>query len=146
MTSQKRCITTPTGGHACDATAASSWGSATSPDWRPGTTTECSAWLLIVQVLDKLLVQLRNSHMPQPLVHMLFRQLFSFINVVLINQVLLSRDSCTRSVGEYVNKGLAQVRAVSGLVLAMQMLLCELQATSSIILNIIFGCDALHRP
>jgi hypothetical protein len=39
----------------------------------------------------------------------LFRQLFAFINVQLFNQLLLRRECCSFSNGEYVKTGLAQV-------------------------------------
>ncbi len=41
----------------------------------------------------------------------LFRQLFSFINVQLFNQLLLRRECCSFSNGEYVKTGLGQVEA-----------------------------------
>jgi len=40
----------------------------------------------------------------------LFRQLFSFMNVQLFNQLLLRRECCSFSNGEYVKTGLLQVR------------------------------------
>jgi hypothetical protein len=40
----------------------------------------------------------------------LFKQLFSFVNVQLFNQLLLRRECCSFSNGEYVKTGLAQVR------------------------------------
>jgi hypothetical protein len=46
---------------------------------------------------------------PKPLVQALFKQLFSFVNVQLFNQLLLRRECCSFSNGEYVKTGLAQV-------------------------------------
>ncbi len=41
----------------------------------------------------------------------LFKQLFSFVNVQLFNQLLLRRECCSFSNGEYVKTGLAQVES-----------------------------------
>jgi myosin-5 len=43
-------------------------------------------------VFDELLVQLHVNHVPKPLVQALFKQLFSFLNVQLFNQLLWRRD------------------------------------------------------
>ena len=45
----------------------------------------------------------------------LFKQLFSFINVNLFNQLLLRRECCSFSNGEHVRTGLAQVRPLMSL-------------------------------
>lgn len=47
------------------------------------------------------------QHMLQ--VRKLFQQLFSFVNVQLFNQLLLRRECCSFSNGEYVKTGLAEV-------------------------------------
>jgi len=47
-------------------------------------------------------------------VQALFKQLFSFVNVQLFNQLLLRRECCSFSNGEYVKTGLAQVRRAPG--------------------------------
>jgi myosin-5 len=39
----------------------------------------------------------------------LFKQLFSFVNVQLFNQLLLRRECCSFSNGEYVKRGLAEL-------------------------------------
>lgn len=39
----------------------------------------------------------------------MFQQLFSFVNVQLFNQLLLRRECCSFSNGEYVKTGLAEV-------------------------------------
>jgi hypothetical protein len=53
-----------------------------------------------------------DNHVPKPLVQALFKQLFSFVNVQLFNQLLLRRECCSFSNGEYVKTGLAQVCAL----------------------------------
>ena len=47
--------------------------------------------------------------MPPFLVRKLFEQLFSFVNVQLFNQLLLRRECCSFSNGEYVKAGLSEV-------------------------------------
>ena len=41
----------------------------------------------------------------------MFKQLFSFINVNLFNQLLLRRECCSFSNGEHVRTGLTQVHS-----------------------------------
>ena len=60
-------------------------------------------------MLDVLLVTVKADNVPRALVQALFRQLFSFINVNLFNQLLLRRECCSFSNGEHVRTGLAQV-------------------------------------
>jgi myosin-5 len=60
-------------------------------------------------VFDELLATLRANHVPPFLVRKLFEQLFSFVNVQLFNQLLLRRECCSFSNGEYVKTGLAEV-------------------------------------
>ncbi|KAI8462592.1 MAG: hypothetical protein J3K34DRAFT_527632 [Monoraphidium minutum] len=67
------------------------------------------AWGEILAVLDALLEDVRAAYVPKPLVQALFRQLFAFVNVQLFNQLLLRRECCSFSNGEYVKTGLAQV-------------------------------------
>ena len=71
------------------------------------------SWSDILAVFDALLATLKDNHMPRSLVQALFRQLFSFVNVQLFNQLLLRRECCSFSNGEYVKTGLAQVRPLS---------------------------------
>lgn len=66
-------------------------------------------WSDILAVFDTLLVTVKENHVPRVLVQALFKQLFSFVNVQLFNQLLLRRECCSFSNGEYVKTGLAQV-------------------------------------
>ncbi len=66
-------------------------------------------WGHILSVFDALLDTLRRNHVPPFLVRKLFQQLFSFVNVQLFNQLLLRRECCSFSNGEYVKTGLAEV-------------------------------------
>ena len=63
----------------------------------------------IIYLNAGLLATLRQNHVPQFLVRKLFQQLFSFVNVQLFNQLLLRRECCSFSNGEYVKTGLAEV-------------------------------------
>ena len=60
-------------------------------------------------MLDRLLFVLKANHVPSFLMQMLFKQIFAFINVQLFNQLLLRRECCSFSNGEYVKTGLAEV-------------------------------------
>ncbi len=66
-------------------------------------------WGNILGVFDQLLATLQRNNVPQFLVKKLFLQLFSFVNVQLFNQLLLRRECCSFSNGEYVKTGLAEV-------------------------------------
>ncbi|CAL8460835.1 g366 [Coccomyxa elongata] len=75
----------------------------------PGSQMLSPHWGNILSVLDALLAQLKEAHVPAFLVRKLFQQLFSFVNVQLFNQLLLRRECCSFSNGEYVKTGLAEV-------------------------------------
>ena len=66
-------------------------------------------WSTILQVFETLLDTLKRNNVPAFLVRKLFQQLFSFVNVQLFNQLLLRRECCSFSNGEYVKTGLAEV-------------------------------------
>ncbi|KAL0034959.1 hypothetical protein WJX79_002631 [Trebouxia sp. C0005] len=66
-------------------------------------------WRNILDVFQALLATLRQNYVPPFLVRKLFQQLFSFVNVQLFNQLLLRRECCSFSNGEYVKTGLAEV-------------------------------------
>lgn len=70
-----------------------------------------------------------DNHVPKPLVQALFKQLFSFVNVQLFNQLLLRRECCSFSNGEYVKTGLAQVGTPSPITRADGICLCTCCAT-----------------
>ena len=66
-------------------------------------------WEEVLNILDRLLYVLKANHVPQFLVQMMFKQIFGFINTQLFNQLLLRRECCSFSNGEYVKTGLAEV-------------------------------------
>ncbi|CAL9162143.1 unnamed protein product [Musa hybrid cultivar] len=66
-------------------------------------------WQGIVKSLDSFLNTLKANHVPPFLVRKVFTQIFSFINVQLFNSLLLRRECCSFSNGEYVKAGLAEL-------------------------------------
>ncbi|KAI9118645.1 hypothetical protein K1719_010977 [Acacia pycnantha] len=66
-------------------------------------------WDNIIKFLDSLMSRLRGNHVPSFFVRKLVTQVFSFINITLFNSLLLRRECCTFSNGEYVKSGLAEL-------------------------------------
>ncbi|PSS10051.1 Myosin-12 like, partial [Actinidia chinensis var. chinensis] len=66
-------------------------------------------WQSIVNNLDHTLSILSENHVPCILVRKMFGQVFSFINVQLLNSLLLRRECCSFSNGEYVKAGLQEL-------------------------------------
>ncbi|THG19323.1 hypothetical protein TEA_028522 [Camellia sinensis var. sinensis] len=66
-------------------------------------------WQGIVKSLGIFLNSLKTNHVPPFLVRKVFTQIFSFINVQLFNSLLLRRECCSFSNGEYVKAGLAEL-------------------------------------
>ncbi|KAK6911356.1 IQ motif, EF-hand binding site [Dillenia turbinata] len=66
-------------------------------------------WQGIVKSLGNFLSTLKANHVPPFLVRKVFTQIFSFINVQLFNSLLLRRECCSFSNGEYVKAGLAEL-------------------------------------
>ncbi|XP_023898753.2 myosin-9 [Quercus suber] len=66
-------------------------------------------WQGIVKSLGNFLNTLKENHVPPFLVRKVFTQIFSFINVQLFNSLLLRRECCSFSNGEYVKAGLAEL-------------------------------------
>ncbi|PWA37044.1 myosin family protein [Artemisia annua] len=67
-------------------------------------------WQGIVKSLGDFLNTLKTNHVPPFLVRKIFTQIFSFINVQLFNSLLLRRECCSFSNGEYVKAGLAELK------------------------------------
>ncbi|CAH1446365.1 unnamed protein product [Lactuca virosa] len=67
-------------------------------------------WQGIVKSLGEFLNTLKTNHVPPFLVRKIFTQIFSFINVQLFNSLLLRRECCSFSNGEYVKAGLAELK------------------------------------
>ncbi|KAJ0725452.1 putative myosin ATPase [Helianthus annuus] len=66
-------------------------------------------WQGIVKSLGTFLNILKTNHVPPFLVRKVFTQIFSFVNVQLFNSLLLRRECCSFSNGEYVKAGLAEI-------------------------------------
>ncbi|CAH9093710.1 unnamed protein product [Cuscuta europaea] len=66
-------------------------------------------WQGIVKSLSNFLDMLKANHVPPFLVRKVFTQVFSFVNVQLFNSLLLRRECCSFSNGEYVKAGLAEL-------------------------------------
>ncbi|XP_028555703.1 myosin-9 [Dendrobium catenatum] len=74
-----------------------------------GLSTPIAHWQGIVRSLWSFLNTLKGNHVPPFLVRKVFTQIFSFINVQLFNSLLLRRECCSFSNGEYVKAGLAEL-------------------------------------
>jgi myosin-5 len=70
-----------------------------------------SHWRVMLDVLETLMSTMRANQVPQFLVRKFFTQIFQFINVQLFNSLLLRRECCSFSNGEYVKTGLAELEA-----------------------------------
>ncbi|GMI81364.1 MYOSIN XI I, MYOSIN XI-15 [Hibiscus trionum] len=68
-----------------------------------------SQWDSIIKFLDSLMDRLRENHVPSFFTRKLITQVFSFINISLFNSLLLRRECCSFSNGEYVKSGLAEL-------------------------------------
>ncbi|VFQ81338.1 unnamed protein product [Cuscuta campestris] len=66
-------------------------------------------WQSIVKRLDNYLKTMKANYVPPFLVRKVFTQMFSFINVQLFNSLLLRRECCSFSNGEYVKSGLGEL-------------------------------------
>ncbi|XP_043719718.1 myosin-6 isoform X1 [Telopea speciosissima] len=66
-------------------------------------------WQSIIETLNMLLSILKENFVPSVLVRKIYTQVFSYINVQLFNSLLLRRECCTFSNGEYVKAGLAEL-------------------------------------
>ncbi|KAI5059574.1 hypothetical protein GOP47_0025893 [Adiantum capillus-veneris] len=68
-----------------------------------------SHWHSIIKSLSNLLSTMRANHVSAFFVRKVFTQIFSYINVQLFNSLLLRRECCSFSNGEYVKAGLAEL-------------------------------------
>ncbi|KAF3446290.1 hypothetical protein FNV43_RR11469 [Rhamnella rubrinervis] len=71
-------------------------------------------WGRVVDNLNELLSILQEKFVPPVLVQKIFTQVFSYINVEVFNGLLLRRECCTFSNGEYVKSGLAELELWCG--------------------------------
>ncbi|KAK1426746.1 hypothetical protein QVD17_15425 [Tagetes erecta] len=66
-------------------------------------------WQGIIDCLNTLLMTLKENFVPPIIVQKIFTQIFSYVNVQLFNSLLLRRECCTFSNGDYVKAGLAEL-------------------------------------
>ncbi|XP_030962700.1 myosin-12-like [Quercus lobata] len=66
-------------------------------------------WQSIVNKLDHTLGLMSGNHVPSMITKKIFSQVFSFINVQLLNSLLLRRECCSFSNGEYLKAGLQEL-------------------------------------
>ncbi|XP_023639567.1 myosin-12 isoform X2 [Capsella rubella] len=66
-------------------------------------------WQNIVNKLEHTLTLLAENHVPSMITRKLFHQVFSYINVQLFNSLLLRRECCSVSNGEYLKMGLHEL-------------------------------------
>ncbi|KAK7352590.1 hypothetical protein VNO80_18014 [Phaseolus coccineus] len=66
-------------------------------------------WDNMIRFLDSFISRMRVNHVPSFFIRKLVTQLFSFINITLFNSLLLRRECCTFSNGEYIKSGLAEL-------------------------------------
>ncbi|KAG0499464.1 hypothetical protein HPP92_004155 [Vanilla planifolia] len=64
-------------------------------------------WDRIIKFLDSLMNRLQKNYVPSFFIRKLVTQVFSFINIQLFNSLLLRRECCTFTNGEYVKSGLS---------------------------------------
>ncbi|KAF8113427.1 hypothetical protein N665_0050s0077 [Sinapis alba] len=67
-------------------------------------------WKSIVQRLSSYLNLMKANNTPPFLIRKLITQIFSFINLQILNSVLLSQDYCSFGDGEYVESGLTALK------------------------------------
>ncbi|OIV92532.1 hypothetical protein TanjilG_02295 [Lupinus angustifolius] len=66
-------------------------------------------WKSIVNKLEHSLSTLSNNYVPSIITRKIFSQVFSFMNVQLFNSLLLRRECCSFSNGEYLKAGLHEL-------------------------------------
>ncbi|KAF3320202.1 myosin-6-like protein [Carex littledalei] len=70
-----------------------------------------SHWKSITDNLSDSYVILQENGIPAVLIERMMCQIFSFINIQLFNSILLRRECCTFSNGEYLKYGLSELQA-----------------------------------
>ncbi|XP_076928995.1 myosin-6-like, partial [Bidens hawaiensis] len=74
-----------------------------------GNTPPSMFWQNIIDALSAMLKTLEEYHVPTILDQKIFAQVFSYINVQLFNSLLLRRECCSFSHGEYLKSGLSEL-------------------------------------
>ena len=76
-----------------------------------GASASAASWRGMVATLASLLAALKTAAVPPLVVRAFFTQVFCFVNVQLFNSLLLRRECCSFSNGEYVKTGLSELEA-----------------------------------
>ncbi|KAK3423083.1 hypothetical protein EUGRSUZ_G03419 [Eucalyptus grandis] len=71
--------------------------------------TSNACWQSMSRKLDQYLSIISRNHVPPMITRKMYIQVFSFINVQLFNSLLLRRECCSFSNGEYLNTGLQEL-------------------------------------
>ncbi|GMI96152.1 myosin XI B, ARABIDOPSIS THALIANA MYOSIN XI B, MYOSIN XI-8, MYOSIN XI B [Hibiscus trionum] len=79
-----------------------------------GYTSPAHHWRAIIECLNMMLSILKENNVPPVFIQNIFTQTFAYINVQLFNSLLLRRECCTFSNGEYVKSGLAELELWCG--------------------------------
>lgn len=66
-----------------------------------------AGWMRILDILDRSAAAMALNNVPADLVSRFFVQIFCFINVQMFNTLLLRRECCSFSNGEYIKMGLS---------------------------------------
>ncbi|KAI4345961.1 hypothetical protein L6164_013044 [Bauhinia variegata] len=68
-----------------------------------------SSWHNVIDCLNRFFNTLKENYVSPVLMQKLFTQVFTYINVQLLNSLLQSPERCTFSNGEYIKSGLAEM-------------------------------------
>jgi myosin-5 len=66
-------------------------------------------WQSIIKCLNHTLETMNNNHVPPMIIRKTFNQAFAFMNVQLFNSLLLRRECCSFSNGEFLKAGLQEL-------------------------------------
>ncbi|KAG2545907.1 hypothetical protein PVAP13_9KG467505 [Panicum virgatum] len=66
-------------------------------------------WQSIVKCLDNTLETMKNNHVPPMIIKKTFSQVYAYLNVQLFNSLLLRRECCSFSNGEFLKAGLQEL-------------------------------------
>nr|CAB3493246.1 unnamed protein product [Digitaria exilis] len=66
-------------------------------------------WQSIVKCLDHTLETMKNNHVPPMIIKKTFSQVYAYLNVQLFNSLLLRRECCSFSNGEFLKAGLQEL-------------------------------------
>ncbi|KAM1743039.1 hypothetical protein ACFX12_012967 [Malus domestica] len=80
-----------------------------SPEGSTGNSPRANPWNSIIANLNGFLTTFKENCVPPIIVQKIFTQMFSYINVQIFNSLLLRRECCTFSNGQYVKNGLAEL-------------------------------------